>query len=134
LFLNSVRQIVDLIDSVLQLYLGSMFCIISARVVLSPKLMMQGTSSKARNILPFLQKQRRLLAIVDYVLSGHRYKLLIPKETCAIAFALSGVRCPGRGEKYSEEAITFMRQRIMQRDVEVSLMLKSALLFCCFSD
>lgn len=56
---------------------------------------------------------------MEYVLSGHRFKLLIPKETCSIAFALSGVRCPGRGEPYSEEAIALMRRKIMQRDVEV---------------
>lgn len=82
---------------------------------------MQGTTKKAIAFLPFLQRQRRLPAIVDYVLSGHRFKLLIPKETCAIAFSLSGVRCPGRGEPYSEEAISFMRRRILQRDVEVGL-------------
>lgn len=58
-------------------------------------------------------------AVVEYVLSGHRFKLLIPKETCSIAFSFSGVRCPGRDEPYSEEAIAFMRRKIMQKDVEV---------------
>ena len=58
-------------------------------------------------------------AVVDYVLSGHRYKLLLPRESCAVAFALSGVRCPGKGEPYSEQAIAFMRRKIMQHDVEV---------------
>lgn len=57
--------------------------------------------------------------MVDYVFSGHRFKLVIPKETCSIAFSLSGVRCPARGEPYSEEAIAFMRRKILQRDVEV---------------
>lgn len=56
---------------------------------------------------------------MEYVLSGHRFKLLIPKETCSIAFSLSGVRCPGRDEPYSGEAIALMRRQIMQRDVEV---------------
>lgn len=84
-------------------------------------LSLQGTTKKAIAFLPFLQRQRRLPAIVDYVLSGHRFKLLIPKETCAIAFSLSGVRCPGRGEPYSEEAISFMRRRILQRDVEIEI-------------
>lgn len=56
---------------------------------------------------------------MEYVLSGHRFKLLIPKETCSIAFSFSGVRCPGRDEPYSEEAIALMRRKIMQRDVEV---------------
>lgn len=60
-----------------------------------------------------------MAAVVEYVLSGHRYKIDIPKATCSIALSLSGVRCPGRGEPYSEEAIAFMRRKIMQRDVEV---------------
>lgn len=79
----------------------------------------QGPSKKARDFLPFLQRNRRMSAVVEYVLSGHRFKLFIPKETCSIAFSISGVRCPGRDEPYSEEAIALMRRKIMQRDVEV---------------
>lgn len=81
----------------------------------------QAATHKAKAFLPFLQKVRRLPAIVDYVLSGHRFKLIIPKEMIAVAFALAGVRCPGRGEPYSEEAIAFMRRRILQHDVEVEV-------------
>ncbi|XP_058109846.1 ribonuclease TUDOR 1-like [Magnolia sinica] len=66
-----------------------------------------------------LLTSKRLPAIVDYVLSGHRFKLLIPKETCSIPFSFSGVRCPGRDEPFSDEAIAFMRRKILQRDVEV---------------
>ncbi|XP_044493022.1 ribonuclease TUDOR 1-like [Mangifera indica] len=76
---------------------------------------------KARDFLPFLQRNRRIPAIVEYVLSGHRFKLLIPKETCSIAFSFSGVRCPGRGEPYSDEAIALMRRKILQRDVEIEV-------------
>nr|GMC75257.1 staphylococcal nuclease domain-containing protein 1-like [Ipomoea batatas] len=76
---------------------------------------------KARDFLPFLQRNRRMAAVVEYVLSGHRFKLYIPKETCSIAFSFSGVRCPGREEPYSEEAIALMRRKIMQRDVEVEV-------------
>ncbi|KAK9669787.1 hypothetical protein RND81_13G154500 [Saponaria officinalis] len=79
------------------------------------------SAKKAKDFLPFLQRSRRLSAIVEYVLSGHRFKLIIPKETCSIAFSLSGVRCPGRGEPYSEEAIALMRRRILQRDVEIEV-------------
>lgn len=67
-----------------------------------------------------------MAAIVEYVLSGHRYKIDIPKATCSIALSLSGVRCPGRGEPYSEEAIAFMRRKIMQRDVEVVISFQGA--------
>ncbi|KAL6562823.1 Translin-1 [Orobanche hederae] len=78
-------------------------------------------AKKAKDFLPFLQRSRRMSAVVEYVFSGHRYKLYIPKETCSIAFSLSGVRCPGRDEPYSDEAIAFMRRKIMQRDVEIEV-------------
>ncbi|KAF9597964.1 hypothetical protein IFM89_023449, partial [Coptis chinensis] len=31
------------------------------------------------------------------------------------------VGCPGRGEPYSDEAIAFMRRKMLQRDVEVEV-------------
>ncbi|KAL0721178.1 hypothetical protein Bca4012_035777 [Brassica carinata] len=79
------------------------------------------SAKKAKDFLPSLHRSRRISAVVEYVLSGHRFKLYIPKETCSIAFAFSGVRCPGRGEPYSEDAIAFMRRKIMQRDVEIEI-------------
>lgn len=83
--------------------------------------LLSASAKKTKDFLPFLQRNRRMPAVVEYVLSGHRFKLLIPKETCSIAFAFSGVRCPGRGEPYSEEAIALMRRKIMQRDVEIEV-------------
>ncbi|KAL2342841.1 hypothetical protein Fmac_004126 [Flemingia macrophylla] len=79
------------------------------------------SAKKAKDFLPFLHRSRKIPAVVEYVLSGHRFKLLIPKETCSIAFSFSGVRCPGRDEPYSNEAIAFMRRKIMQRDVEIEV-------------
>ncbi|KAL9335500.1 hypothetical protein Peur_072681 [Populus x canadensis] len=79
------------------------------------------SSKKAREFLPHMHKNRRISAVVEYVLSGHRFKLLIPKETCSIAFSFSGIRCPGRDEPYSEEAIALMRRKIMQRNVEIEV-------------
>lgn len=83
--------------------------------------LLAASSKKARDFLPFLQRNRRMSAVVEYVLSGHRFKLYVPKETCSIAFSFSGVRCPGREEPYSNEAIALMRRRIMQRDVEIEV-------------
>ncbi|GJN21179.1 hypothetical protein PR202_gb08635 [Eleusine coracana subsp. coracana] len=78
-------------------------------------------TTKAKDFLPFLQRNKRHSAIVEYVFSGHRFKLTIPKETCSIAFSFSGVRCPGKGEPYSDEAIALMRRRVLQRDVEIEV-------------
>ncbi|CAN1242042.1 Ribonuclease TUDOR 1 [Linum perenne] len=79
------------------------------------------SAKKARDFLPFLQRGRRISAVVEYVLSGHRFKMLVPKETCCFAFSFSGVRCPGRDEPYADEALAFMRRRLMQRDVEIEV-------------
>jgi staphylococcal nuclease domain-containing protein 1 len=79
------------------------------------------SAKKAKDFLPFLQRNKRHSAIVEYVFSGHRFKLTIPKETCSIAFSFSGVRCPGKGEPYSDEAIALMRRRVLQRDVEIEV-------------
>lgn len=83
--------------------------------------LLTASAKKAKDFLPFLQRNRRMTAVVEYVLSGHRFKLFVPKETCSIAFSFSGVRCPGRDEPYSNEAIALMRRKIMQRDVEIEV-------------
>ncbi|KAF0894175.1 hypothetical protein E2562_035697 [Oryza meyeriana var. granulata] len=76
---------------------------------------------KAKEFLHLLQRSRRHSAIVEHVFSGHRFKVTIRKETCTIAFSFSGVRCPGRDEPYSNEAITMMRRTILQREVEIEI-------------
>ncbi|KAL5069132.1 hypothetical protein RYX36_020019 [Vicia faba] len=71
--------------------------------------------------MSFLYRSRIVPAVVEYVLSGHHFKLLIPKETCSSAFAFSAVRCPGCEEPYFDEVIALMRRRIMRRDVEIEI-------------
>ena len=45
-----------------------------------------------RVTLIFLGK--RLDATVDFVFSGSRLKLFVPKETCLITFLIGGIECP----------------------------------------
>lgn len=78
------------------------------------------SAKQTKEFLPFLKKTK-LSATVDFVLNGHRFKLVIPKETCAIAFSFAGARCPSRGEPYADEALAFMRRKILQRDVEIEV-------------
>ncbi len=56
------------------------------------------TPCRAKQHLPFLQRAGKVQAVCEYVLSGHRLKLHIPKEGVTIAFNPSGVRCPQRGQ------------------------------------
>ncbi|NXD45976.1 SND1 protein, partial [Copsychus sechellarum] len=49
-----------------------------------------GDTQKAKQFLPFLQRAGRSEAVVEYVFSGSRLKLFLPKETCLITFLLAG--------------------------------------------
>lgn len=67
-----------------------------------------------------------LIFQVDFVASGSRFKLHMPKENTKITFVLAGIRAPrvarsGSGEKseaYGPEAHKFA-SKYMQRDVEI---------------
>uniref|UniRef100_A0A672QRX3 Staphylococcal nuclease domain-containing protein n=1 Tax=Sinocyclocheilus grahami TaxID=75366 RepID=A0A672QRX3_SINGR len=90
-----------------------------------------GETQKAKQFLPFLQRAGRSEAVVEYVFSGSRLKLYMPKETCLITFLLAGIECP-RGsrnmpggmqvaEPYSDEATIFTKELVLQREVEVEV-------------
>ncbi|KAG9489774.1 hypothetical protein GDO78_005619 [Eleutherodactylus coqui] len=90
-----------------------------------------GDTQKAKQFLPFLQRAGRSEAIVEYVFSGSRLKLYMPKETCLITFLLAGIECPRgarnipggvqEGEPFSEEAMMFTKELVLQREVEVEV-------------
>uniref|UniRef100_A0A668A758 Staphylococcal nuclease and tudor domain containing 1 n=1 Tax=Myripristis murdjan TaxID=586833 RepID=A0A668A758_9TELE len=86
-----------------------------------------GETQKAKQFLPFLQRAGRSEAVVEYVFSGSRLKLYMPKETCLITFLLAGIECP-RGsrnvpggmqvaEPFSDEAMLFTKELVLQREV-----------------
>ncbi|MBN3272474.1 SND1 protein, partial [Polyodon spathula] len=86
-----------------------------------------GDTQKAKQFLPFLQRAGRSEAVVEYVFSGSRLKLYMPKETCLITFLLAGIECP-RGsrntaggiqdaEPFSDEACLFTKELVLQREV-----------------
>ncbi|KAG0237947.1 hypothetical protein BGW42_008047 [Actinomortierella wolfii] len=86
------------------------------------------SAAKAKQFLPFFQRSGRTTAIVDYVASGSRFKLIIPKENCKLTFVLGGVKCPraarSAGEKsepFGNEALDFMTRRVQQREVEIEV-------------
>mmetsp|Transcript_2149 Transcript_2149/g.4877 ORF Transcript_2149/g.4877 Transcript_2149/m.4877 type:complete len:1017 (+) Transcript_2149:127-3177(+) len=80
-----------------------------------------GSLAKSKQFLPFLQRSDRVHAVVDYVLSGHRFRMSIPKDSLSVTFALSEVRCPGRGDPFSDEALKYARLHCTQRDVEIEV-------------
>ncbi|EGG14559.1 nuclease domain-containing protein [Cavenderia fasciculata] len=80
---------------------------------------------KATKLLPHL-KSATYNAVIDYVFSGQRYKVYIPKECIVINFSLAHVRAPKRGEnaendELSNQALLFSRELLHQRDVQVQI-------------
>ncbi|WAR09132.1 SND1-like protein [Mya arenaria] len=91
-----------------------------------------GDVTKARQFLPFLIKADRLEALCDYVTSGSRLRLFLPKETCLITFLVSGIECPRGprpgaggvtmpGEPFGEEATMFTKELCLQREVDIKV-------------
>lgn len=89
-------------------------------------------SNKTKQLLPFFQRLGRIDAVCEYVSSGSRLRLYLPKETCLITCLLSGIDCPRLGrtnatgaaqnnEEYSEEALQFSKSRTYQHEVKVEI-------------
>lgn len=92
-----------------------------------------GDSAKAKKFFPFLKRAQKTEAVVEFVASGSRMRLYIPKESVLVTFLLAGVNCPrgarpaigGGGmqeaEPYGEEALQFTKEKCLQRDVIVTI-------------
>lgn len=78
--------------------------------------------------LSFLQRQKKIPAVVDFVKSGSRFTILIPRESVKLTLVLAGIRAPRaarneseKGEPFGQEALDFANRRCNQRDVEVDI-------------
>jgi staphylococcal nuclease domain-containing protein 1 len=91
-----------------------------------------GDVAKAKQFFPFLQRAGKAEALVEFVASGSRLRLYIPKETCLITFLLSGIECPHGSRQgpngstvpadpFGDEAHAFTKELVMQREVEVEV-------------
>ena len=83
---------------------------------------------KAKIQSSVLQRQKKIPAIVDFVKSGSRFTVLIPRENAKLTFVLSGIRAPRsarnpneKPEPFGQEAHDFANRRCMQRDVEIDV-------------
>ncbi|KAK9484403.1 hypothetical protein V1527DRAFT_483932 [Lipomyces starkeyi] len=90
--------------------------------------------ARASAFLPSLLRQKRVPAIVEYVNSGSRLRLLLPRENARIKFVLAGIMTPRvaminpgaasgpeKSEAFGEEAQDFTARRLLQRDVEIDV-------------
>lgn len=76
--------------------------------------------TKAKQFLPFLQRGSRD-GLVEFVYSGSRIKVFIPKENCAFNLILSGISTPKANDPYSSHSVNFVKNLIYQRSVTVTI-------------
>ncbi|OLN96381.1 hypothetical protein CCHL11_00723 [Colletotrichum chlorophyti] len=85
------------------------------------------SAQKAKVQLSTLSRQKKVPAIVDFVKSGSRFTVLIPREGVKLTLVLGGIRAPrapgpnGGGEEFGQEALDLANRRANQRDVEVDI-------------
>jgi len=95
---------------------------------------LSGDLAKSKQFLPFLQRAGRSEAVVEFVASGSRLRLYIPRETCLITFLLAGITCPRgtrpnlngapgvqEGEPFGDEALVFTKENCLQHEVEIEV-------------
>ncbi|EDV26392.1 uncharacterized protein TRIADDRAFT_49990 [Trichoplax adhaerens] len=86
-----------------------------------------GDLAKAKQFLPFLQRAGRSSGVVEFIASGSRLRVFIPKETCLITVLLAGISCPktksqrSQAEPYGEAALEYTKSLCMQRDVKIEV-------------
>ncbi|KAF7833594.1 ribonuclease TUDOR 1-like [Senna tora] len=89
------------------------------------------SAKKAKDFLPFLHRSRKIPAVVEYVLSRHRFKLLIPKETCSITFSFSGANALVRDVEIEVETVdrigTFLGSLLESRSNMAATLLEAGL-------
>ncbi|CAH1187308.1 unnamed protein product [Phyllotreta striolata] len=86
-------------------------------------------AARAKLELAALQRAQRIDAIVEFVASGSRLRLYIPKSNSLCTFLLGGINCPRAsrqatdtaGEPYGDEALQFTKEKCMQRDVSIQV-------------
>ncbi|XP_048004944.1 staphylococcal nuclease domain-containing protein 1 isoform X2 [Leguminivora glycinivorella] len=91
-----------------------------------------GDSAKAKKFFPFLKRAQKTEATVEFVASGSRMRIYIPKESVLVTFLLAGINCPrgarptaGGGtqeaEPFGEEALHYTKEKCLQHDVVVTI-------------
>ncbi|BGP16324.1 hypothetical protein JCM10213_009173 [Rhodosporidiobolus nylandii] len=86
------------------------------------------SAQKAATFLGSFKRQGRIPAVVDFVASGSRFKIFLPKQDTKLTFVLSSIRAPRtarnpneRSDPCGPEAAVFSSRRLLQRDVEVQV-------------
>ncbi|KAB5562759.1 hypothetical protein GE09DRAFT_961323 [Coniochaeta sp. 2T2.1] len=79
------------------------------------------SAQKAKIQLSTLARQRKIPGVVDYVKSGSRFTILVPREGVKLTLVLAGIKAPRQGQPFSQEGMDLANKRCNQRDCEIEV-------------
>ncbi|VDM64518.1 unnamed protein product [Angiostrongylus costaricensis] len=79
---------------------------------------LQGDLARSKQFLPYLQRSTRAEGVVEFIASGSRLRIYIPKETSGRP-GPGGVTTPS--EPFADEATAFTRHLVLQHEVEIEV-------------
>lgn len=86
-------------------------------------------AGRAHSYLPGLKRAGRAQAVIDFVASGSRFKVLVPRENARLTLVLAGIKAPRtarnakeKDEPFGKEAQEFAVDHVLQRDVEIEVL------------
>jgi len=93
---------------------------------------MSGNVVKCKQFLPFLQRAGRMQGLVEFVASGSRFRVYIPRETCIVTFLLGGISCAKSGrtlptgevipaDPHGDDCTLHVKEMVLQREVEIEV-------------
>jgi staphylococcal nuclease domain-containing protein 1 len=91
---------------------------------------LQGDAARSKQFLSYFLKSPRNDGVVEFVSSGSRLRIYVPKESVIITFLLGGITAPrgarmgpggkmiGENEPFAEEALKFTKKYTLQKEVK----------------
>jgi staphylococcal nuclease domain-containing protein 1 len=91
---------------------------------------LQGDAARSKQFLSYFTKSPRNDGVVEFVSSGSRLRVYVPKESVIITLLLGGITAPrgarmgpggkliGENEPFAEEALKFTKKHTLQKEIK----------------
>jgi staphylococcal nuclease domain-containing protein 1 len=86
------------------------------------------SAAKANTFLNSFKRAGRISGVVDFVSSGSRFKIYLPKQDVKLTLVLAGIKAPrtardvkDKSEPFGPEALNFTSRLAFQRDAEIEI-------------
>lgn len=92
---------------------------------------LSGDLKSSKQYFPIIQRGGRMEAVVEFVASGSRLRLFLPRQNYLLTFLLGGITCVRAsrdtpnglqpGDPFGDEALAFTKDLCLQREVQVEV-------------